>query len=246
MRTNINLHQGECIEFMKTLPNNSVDMVLTDPPYGTTACKWDSVIPFEPMWEQLKRVVKDNAAIVLFGSQPFTSALVMSNPKGFHHQWVWEKNIATNFYHAKRMPLRNTEDILVFNKPRYYPIKTTGHPPTQSANGKSSGVLYHGDNIRRYAGGDTTRFPNTILKFDVEDQKNRLHPTQKPIPLLEYLIKTYSLEGETILDFTMGSGSTGVACVNTGRNFIGCELDKGYFDIAEKRIDSAEWEFNLK
>lgn len=236
----INLMHGDCIEKMKLIPDNSVDLVLTDPPYGTTACKWDSVIPFETMWEQLKRVIKPNGTIVLFGSEPFSSALRMSNIKQYKYDWIWEKNISTNFLHAKRQPLRNTENISVFyNKATYYPVKSDGHVPTQSAKGVSEGVLYHGKNRRNYEGGDTTRYPKTLLKFSVVDMKKRLHPTQKPVDLLEYLIKTYTDEGETVLDFTMGSGSTGVACINTNRSFIGIELDDNYFNVAKDRIDNA-------
>ena len=234
----IKLMQGDCLELMKTIADGSVDLILTDPPYGTTACKWDSVIPFEPMWEQLKRIIKPNGAIVLFGSEPFSSALRMSNIKQYKYDWVWVKNVSTNFLHAKRQPLRNTENVHVFYKKcgKYYPIKSTGHTPTQSAKGCSNGVLYHGKNTRNYSGGETTRYPKTTIEFDVVDLKNRLHPTQKPVDLLEYLIKTYTQDGETVLDFTMGSGSTGVACVNTNRNFIGIELDENYFNIAKQRI----------
>ena len=235
------LYLGDCVEVLKTLPDNSVDLILTDPPYGTTACKWDNVIPFEPMWAELKRVIKPNGAIVLFGSEPFSSLLRCSNLEMYKYDWVWEKNISTNFLHAKRQPLRNTENISVFyNKATYYPVKSDGHVPTQSAKGVSEGVLYHGKNRRNYEGGDTTRYPKTLLKFSVADMKKRLHPTQKPVDLLEYLIKTYTQDGETILDFTMGSGSTGVACVNTGRKFIGIEKVPEYFNISEQRILQAQ------
>ena len=235
------LMQGDCLGLMKGVPDGSVDLILTDPPYGTTACKWDSVIDFTLMWAELNRVIKPNGAIVLFGSEPFSSALRMSNIKQYKYDWVWVKNVSTNFLHAKRQPLRNTENVHVFYKKcgKYYPIKSTGHIPTQSAKGCSNGVLYHGKNTRNYSGGETTRYPKTTIEFDVVDLKNRLHPTQKPVPLLEYLIKTYTQEGETVLDFTMGSGSTIVAALNTNRKAIGIELNEGYFNIAKERIEKS-------
>lgn len=230
---------GDCLKKMPDLPSQSIDLILTDPPYGTTACKWDSIIPLEPMWEQVKRIIKPKSAIVIMASQPFTTTLIHSNMKMFKYCWVWEKNISTNFLHAKRMPLRKTEDIVVFyNKCLYRPIKTTGHIPTQSAKGSSNGVLWHGKNRRNYKGGDTTRYPTNILKFDVHDLKNRLHPTQKPIALMEYLIKTYTDKGDLVLDFAMGSGTTGVACKLLGRKFIGIENDEKYFKIAQDRINA--------
>ena len=235
------LMQGDCLGLMKGVPDGSIDLILTDPPYGTTACKWDTVIPFDLMWEQLKRIIKPNGVIALFGSEPFSSTLRMSNIKQYKYDWVWVKNVSTNFLHAKRQPLRNTENIHVFYKKcgKYYPIKSTGHTPTQSAKGCSNGVLYHGKNTRNYCGGETTRYPKTTIEFDVVDLKNRLHPTQKPLPLLEYLIKTYTQEGETVLDFTMGGGSTIVAALNTNRKVIGIELNEGYFNIAKDRIEKS-------
>ena len=232
---------GDCLERMKKIPDGSVDLILTDPPYGTTACKWDSVIPFEPMWVELKRIIKPNGVIALFGCEPFSSALRMSNIKQYKYDWVWVKNISTNFLHTKRQPLRNTENVHVFYKKcgKYYPIKSTGHIPTQSAKGCSNGVLYHGKNTRNYSGGETTRYPKTTIEFDVVDLKNRLHPTQKPLPLLEYLIKTYTQENEIVLDFTFGSCSTGVACLNTNRKFLGVEMNEGYFDISVKRMQES-------
>jgi len=233
---------GDCLVAMKEIEDGSVDMVLADPPYGTTACKWDSIIPLEPMWEQLKRVIKPNGAIIMTASQPFTTTLISSNMKMFKYCWVWEKNFSTNFLHAKRQPMRKHEDILCFyRKPgSYYPIKSTGHVPTQSAKGSSKGKLWHGENNRDYAGGDTERFPTSVLKFDAVDPKQRVHQTQKPVALMEYLIKTYTNEGETVLDFTMGSGTTGVACANLNRDFIGIEKDLDYFNIAKERIEKAE------
>ena len=231
---------------MKTIPDGSVDMVLTDPPYGTTACKWDSVIPFEPMWKQLKRITKSNGAIVLTASQPFTSALVMSNPKMFKYDWVWKKNKSTGFLNANKMPLRNKEDILVFysRPPTYKPQKTTGHKPVNSytkhtSDGDTVGVT----RIGWAGGGSTERFPVCVQEFSVVNQdgssaEGKFHTTQKPVTLMEYLIKTYTNEGDTVLDFTMGSGTTGVAAKNLGRNFIGIELDPTYFQIAKERIEN--------
>ena len=232
---------GDCLERMKEIPDGSVDLILTDPPYQAIACKWDSMIPFEPMWEQLKRIIKPNGAVVLFGTEPFSSALRMSNIKQYKYDWVWVKNISTNFLHAKRQPLRNTENIHVFYKKcgKYYPIKSTGHTPTQSAKGCSNGVLYHGKNTRNYSGGETTRYPKTTIEFDVVDLKNRLHPTQKPVALLEYLIKTYTNEGETVLDFTAGSMSTAIACINTNRKGIMIEKDPHYFKVGSERVMGA-------
>jgi site-specific DNA-methyltransferase (adenine-specific) len=236
----INLFNGDCLGVMDNIPDGSVDLVLTDPPYGTTACAWDSIIPLEPMWSQLKRIIKPNGAIVLFGSQPFTTTLISSNIDMFKYCWVWEKNFSTNFLHAKRQPLRKTEDIIVWIKGTsfYYPIKTEGNPPTRSAKGSSTGNLWSGSSTHNYVGGDTTRFPSNILKFDAHDPKKRLHPTQKPVPLMEYLIKTYSNEGDVILDNVMGSGTTGIACINTNRKFIGIEMDFEYFEMAKNRIDT--------
>ena len=237
----IDLRQGDCLELMKDIPDDSVDMVLTDPPYGTTACKWDSIIPFEPMWEQLRRIIKPNGAIVLFGSQPFTSALVMSNPKMFKYDWVWNKRMATGFLDAKKRPLKVHENILVFYEklPKYNPIFTNGKPytrpePTKLFNGYRQDLL-------KVATTNVSgkRYPKTIIDISNANQRGKVHPTQKPVALLEYLIKTYTNEGETVLDFTMGSGSTGVAAKNLNRNFIGIELDEEYFEIAKKRIEEA-------
>lgn len=239
MKIKRKLMLGDCLERMKDIPDNSVDMILCDPPYGTTKCSWDTVIDFELMWKELKRITKDNGAICLFGSEPFSSALRMSNIKMFKYDWVWHKNVATNFLHAKRQPLRCYELIHVFYKKsgKYYPIRTIGHKPTQSAKGEGKNSLYYGKRIRNYKGGDTTRLPqNLLLGYKVVDAKVKSHPTQKPVPLLQYLIKTYTLPGETVLDFTTGSGSTGVAAMIERRSFIGIEEDKEYFKIAKERI----------
>jgi site-specific DNA-methyltransferase (adenine-specific) len=225
---------------MKTLPDNSVDMCLTDPPYGTTACKWDNVIPFDAMWEQLKRVVKDNGAIILFGSQPFSSRLICSNIDSFKYQWVWDKRRPSNPMLAKKQCLKVHEDILVFSsKPNlYYPqgvVETDGKPRGGVKPSKTE--LGFGKAIKEDYKQTKTGYPKSILTFGTDNSKN-VHPTQKPVALLEYLIKTYTLEGEVVLDFTMGSGSTGIACLNTGRKFVGCELDEKYFEIAKNRLEN--------
>jgi len=237
---NILMH-GDCLELMDKIPDGSVDMVMADPPYGTIACGWDSIIPLGPMWEQLKRVIKPNGAIVMTASQPFTTTLISSNMEMFKYCWVWEKNTGTNFFHAKRQPIRYTEDIVVFidGVCFYNPQKTTGHIPTNSGIGRNSGNVYSGKSKVDYHGGDTTRYPKNIIQFDTVNNYKRTHPTQKPITLMEYLIKTYTNDGETVLDFCMGSGTTGVACANLGRKFIGIEKDDKYFEIAKNRIDGA-------
>ena len=231
----INLMLGDCLDRMKEIQSGSVDMVLADPPYGTTACKWDSIIPLEPMWEQLKRIIKPDGAIVMTAAQPFSSILGASFVINLRYSWVWEKSAATGHLNAKRMPMKNHEDVLVFYKrqPTYNPqgIQAFGKVTRRGGNGGcygKSGV----ENLQQF-----TNYPRTIQKFASEGKT--VHPTQKPVALMEYLIKTYTNEGETVLDFTMGSGSTGVAAVNTGRKFIGIELDLNYFNIALERIEAA-------
>lgn len=239
-KTMFNLMQGDCLEFMKKIPDGSVDMVLCDPPYGTTACKWDSVIPFEPMWEQLNRIIKPNGAICLFGSEPFTSVLISSNISNFRYDLIWDKQKGSDILNANRKPLKCHENICVFyRKQPTYNKQYWYSTPYKKINGnKIQSTCYGNVHNVDTESKDGKRNPLTILKF-ARDGK-RIHPTQKPVALLEYLIKTYSNEGETVLDFTMGSGSTGVACVNTQRNFIGIELDATYFEIAQKRIVDAE------
>jgi len=237
------LIHGGVSEGVVKLPDAAVDAVMCDPPYGTTACKWDTRVPFEPMWAQLKRITKKNGAIVLFGSQPFSSALVMSNPKMFKYEWVWEKPKGTGHLNAKKMPMNNYENISIFysSQPTYNPQWTYGKPYTNAKSGKVdkiaktevSGKHFNGPSFTN--GSDGRRYPLRIQKFGVVE-RGTIHPTQKPVALMEYLIKTYTNEGETVLDFTMGSGTTAVACKNLNRNFIGIELDKGYFDIAEERL----------
>jgi len=228
---------------MKQIPDGSIDAIITDPPYGTTACKWDSVIPFEPMWEQLNRIIKPNGAIVLFGSQPFTSALIMSNPKGFKYEWIWQKTRGSNFQTLKHQPWKMHENILVFNakgvyNPQKYTVSEDKIDKRKNVNNPltNKGGVY-GKLNRTRKKDDGTRYPGSIQTIK-NPNNNSLHPTQKPVALMEYLIKTYTNENETVLDFTMGSGSTGVAAKNTNRNFIGIELDDKYFEIAQDRINS--------
>ena len=229
---------GDCLDELPKIFDKNIDLVLTDPPYGTTQCKWDSVISFEPMWNQLKRVIKDNGCIALFGSEPFSSYLRMSNIKNFKYDWIWQKQQGTNPMASGYMPLKDYEiiSIFYFKKPTYNPQMTFGKPYSGfKSDNKKIGKVYgniksiHRDNPKG------TRFPKTILYFKTD---RGLHPTQKPVDLLEYLIKTYTNENDTVLDFTMGSGSTGVAAKNLNRKFIGIELDKTYFDMASKRINN--------
>ena len=233
----ITLWHGDCLELMKNIPDGSVDLVLTDPPYGTTACKWDSVIPFEPMWEQLNRIIKPNGAICLFGSEPFSSALRMSNIKNFKYDWIWEKEQGANFMLCKYQPYKVHEIVSVFSKIKhnYFPLMTEGKP---YISGKGTSGEITGNRPKVQTKNEGKRYPRSIQRFNTEKNKST-HPTQKPIAFLEYLIKTYTNEDETVLDFTMGSGSTGVACVNTGRKFVGIELDDGYFGIAKERIEKS-------
>lgn len=244
------LGNGDCLELMKDIPDASVDLILCDLPYGTTACPWDSVIPFGPLWEQYRRVTKPSAAIVLTASQPFTSALIMSNPGMFKYCWEWEKENGTNFFfNAKHQPLKVHEDIAVFSKAAashsrkevmsYFPQKTTGKP-YKACNNQRGLMQFHSDpNIGTKQDNDGTRYPRSVLRYNSEWG---FHPTQKPVALMEYLIRTYTNEGDTVLDNCMGSGTTGVACVNTGRRFIGIEKDEQYFKIAKERIEKAREE----
>jgi site-specific DNA-methyltransferase (adenine-specific) len=239
------LYKGDCLEVMKTIKSGSIDAIITDPPYGTTACKWDSVINFDLMWEQLNRIIKPNGAIVLFGSEPFSSALRMSNIKNYKYDWIWEKEKATDHLNSKFRPMKKHELISVFSEGassyskngnmKYIPQGLIDiEPKLQKRSGKKSEYTHSNHNISTIQ--KQKNFPTTILKINGES-KNRLHPTQKPVALMEYLIKTYTKENETVLDFTMGSGSTGVACVNTNRSFIGIEKDENYFNIAKERIN---------
>lgn len=235
------LIQGDCLEVMKDIPDGSVDMILCDLPYGTTSCKWDSIIPFEPLWEQYNRIIKDNGAIVLFGREPFSTLLRYSNLKMYKYDWVWEKTRPQRFVLAKKMPLSSYETLSVFYKklPRYNPQMREGKPYTKKYKNSTMGV-FGGEDKRKgtIAINTGVRYPIDIIEFSNGNHKS-YHPTQKPVALLEYLIKTYTNEGELVLDNCMGSGSTGVACKNTNRDFIGIELDEKYFNIAKSRIELA-------
>ena len=231
------IYNEDCIEGMKKIPDGSVDLILQDPPYGTTDCYFDKRLPLEPMWEQFLRVTKHNAAIVLFSQMPFGAELIMSQKKLFRYEWVWEKSLGVGFLNANKMPLRCHENILVFYRklPTYNPQFTKGKP----FNKRQMKVTGKNYSCHQYQGGineDGRRYPRDVMSFiPIRD----VHPQQKPVDLLEYLIKTYTNEGETVLDATMGSGSTGVAAVRCKRKFIGFETDKNYFDISEKRINEA-------
>ena len=237
------IEQGDCLELIKDIPDGSIDMILCDLPYGTTACKWDVIIPFEPLWEQYNRIIKDNGAIVLFGSEPFSTELRHSNLKNYKYDWVWKKNNAGNFALCKKQPLKYHEVISVFYKkmPIYNPqgIKKLETPKLMS-NKNKAGKLGHlsSEKKRDFYTQEYTNYPSTIIEFPRPSKA--VHPTQKPVALLEYLIKTYTNEGDIVLDNCMGSGSTCVACVNTNRHYIGFELDEKYFDIACKRINEAK------
>lgn len=246
MVTDVQLYCGDCLEIMRHIADNSIDLILCDLPYGATQCKWDTVIPFEPMWKQYNRILKLNGACCLFGTEPFTSRLICSNIYHFKYNWIWQKNKATNFLNVKRQPLNDYEVISVF-----YRKQCTYNPQmTQADKQYKRGYVFRDpqENIQQsdcYGAlksymqvDDGLRYPKRIQYFNNNYTQKQLHPTQKPVELLEYLIKTYTNEGELVLDNCMGSGSTGVACINTGRRFIGIELDEKYFDIARERIRS--------
>lgn len=246
------LLKGDCLELMKDIPDKSIDMILCDPPYGTTACKWDQIIPFELMWSELKRIRKDNSAICLFGSEPFSSHLRLSNIKEFKYDWIWNKKATAGFVNAKLKPMSTIEIVSVFsngktsngnkNNMRYFPQGLVAY--NKKAMNGNKNKSQNDMNVARpswksNSGGyiqEWTNYPRNYIEY--ARPYRAAHPTQKPVPLLEYLIKTYTLEGQIVLDFTMGSGSTGVACKNTNRDFIGIELDDKYFEIAQKRIES--------
>jgi site-specific DNA-methyltransferase (adenine-specific) len=242
----IELYHGDCLEVMSGLPAESVDLVLTDPPYGTTVCKWDSVIPFEPMWAEVRRVLKPKRAAVFTASQPFTSALVMSNARAFRYEWIWEKAVGSNFAALKYQPMKEHENVVVFSQDthQYFPIK-------QMRKGSGSARLAYGHNGSKT--GETTggqsfkgfdsntydrdmRNPSSVQFFNNREACRGLHPTQKPVALMDYLIRTYTQPGQVVLDFTMGSGTTGVAAMLTGRHFIGIEREAKYFEIARERL----------
>lgn len=253
------LYQGDCLEVMDKLIEEGVlvDVIITDPPYGVTACKWDSIIPFDKMWDKINKLIKPNGAICLFGSEPFTSRLISSNLSEFKYCWYWQKSRATGFQHSKNMPMKMVEEIAVFSKAPIGHKSLLGdkrmiyNPQGIRPNGKKQipeskhSRIFGGEKHKSARPNQVgieyesyTNFPNDVLKFDNVFNIGILHPSQKPVPLLEYLIKTYTNESDLVLDFTMGSGSTGVACVNTNRRFIGIELDEKYFNTAKKRIEN--------
>lgn len=235
----IELWQGDCLELMDNIPDKSVDCIITDLPYGVTQCKWDIVIPFESLWKQYDRVIKDNGAVVLFGAEPFSSYLRLSNIKNYKYDWIWDKVKGTNFLNAKRQPMRNHEVISVFYKKQctYNPQKTYGHKKKKSYKSKKLQTEVYNETKNNCLYESTERYPRSIQVFSTDTQKSALSPTQKPVALMEYLIKTYTNETEIVLDSCMGSGTTGVACINTNRKFIGIELEEKYFNIAKERIE---------
>lgn len=233
---------GDCLELMKEIPSNYIDMILCDLPYGITYNKEDKIIPLEPLWTQYKRIIKDNGAIVLTATQKFAAKLIASNPEMFRYDLIWIKNKATGFLNSNKMPLRQHELILIFykNQPTYNPQKSQGHKPVNKFTKHSSDGVNYGKTISTSGGGQTDRFPTSILKFPVvnNDSKEKLHPTQKPVQLFEYLIKTYTNEGDLVLDNCIGSGTTAIACINTNRNFIGMELNIDYYNKTIKRLNN--------
>lgn len=242
----VDLRFGNCLGIMQKIPSKSIDMILCDLPYGITKCSWDKPLDLEILWKQYEQIIKDNGVIALFGIEPFASQLRLSNSKWYKYDWVWEKTQATGHLNANKQPLRAYENILIFYKkqPTYNPQKTTGHTAVHSytkyIEAQNNTQLYGRMNKQLSGGGNTDRYPRNVLRYASDKQKIKLHPTQKPVALLEYLIKTYTNENETVLDNCMGSGSTGVACINTNRNFVGIELDEKYFKIAKERIEREE------
>ena len=244
MNQNIQLYFGDCLELMKKIPDKAIDMILTDPPYGRTCAKWDNIIEFDKLWEQYERIIKENGAIVLFAQSPFDKLLACSNLKLFRYEWIWQKTQATGHLNANRMPLKAHENILVFYKklPVYHPQKTLGHPPSHksscSIEKQNQTTLYQKVNqVHHYEGGSTERYPRDVICFSSDKQTCYLHPTQKPVALCEYLIKTYTDKNDVVLDSCMGSGTTGVACITTQRKFIGMEKDEQFFSVARNRIE---------
>lgn len=243
------LYQGDCLEIMPTLPDKSIDCIICDLPYGTTACKWDSIIPLEPLWKEYKRLIKDNGAIILTGSQPFTTTLISSNYDWFRYEWIWHKNMGTNFYNANKMPLKQHENILIFyNKlPTYNPIKEERTELSAKrvkskvqGGGHNANSVYNKGNFLKNGLNrklDDLRFPSTVQYIRMTKNERGLHPTQKPVALFEYLIKTYTNEGDLVLDNCAGSGTTGVACYNTNRNCILIEKEPEYCEIIKKRMN---------
>ena len=235
------IYNEDCLEGMKRIPDKSVDMILCDLPYGTTACNWDTIIPFEPLWEQYNRIIKDNGAIVLFGSEPFSSNLRMSNIGGYKYDWIWDKRIPSGMSYARFQPMRRTENVMIFTadgkKTIYYPQLELRDKPIKNGGNKysPSAPIQASKEGKEYKKTYTHKQPTNLLQFD-KVRNGTIHPAQKPVALFEYLIRTYTDEGETVLDNCMGSGTTAIASMNTGRNFIGFELDETYFNLANERI----------
>ncbi len=234
------LYWGDCLELHHKIPNGSISAIILDLPFGITKCGWDTPLPMDRLWPQITPLIKDNGVIIMFGCQPFTSALVMSNPQMFKYSLVYQKTTPSGYLNANKMPLRCHEDILVFYKkqPTYHPQKTTGHKrKISTAEHKRNSKKTENYNPHNITGYDSTeRYPTSVLLFSTDRQKSKLHPTQKPVALIEYLIRTYTNEGDTILDSCMGAGTTGVACINTGRRFVGIEKERKYYDIAHGRM----------
>lgn len=244
------IHNKDCLEGMKLIDDKTIDMILCDLPYGTTNCRWDTVIPLDKLWEQYERIIKDNGAIVLFAQTPFDKVLGASNLKLLKYEWIWEKTQATGHLNAKKMPMKAHENILVFYKklPTYNPQKTSGHKPTNSytkyIETQNNTEIYGRMDREISGGGETDRYPRSVQVFSSDKQKSCLHSTQKPLLLCEYLIKTYTNEKEVVLDNCIGSGTTAVACINTNRNYIGFELDENYYNIAKERVENIQKQIN--
>lgn len=234
------IHNADCINFMSDIPNKSIDLIISDLPYGTTQNKWDTVIPFDLLWEGIERVIKDNGAILLFAQSPFDKILACSNLKLFRHEWIWEKSQATGFLNAEKMPLKAHENILVFYKklPTYNPIKTKGHRKVskKASQDKCIQSSNYGKHYFRSDYDSEERYPRSVLKFPTDKQQSKIHPTQKPVALNEYLIKTYSNEGDIVMDLTSGSGTVAVAAIKTKRSFICIEKNKEFFDLSRERV----------
>lgn len=242
---------GDCLEVMPGIPNESIDMILCDLPYGTTQCSWDTVIPFEPLWEAYKRVIKPNGAIVLTAIQPFAAALIMSNIQQFRYEWIWRKNKGTNFLDAKKRPLRNHENVLMFSAKAatYYPVRSEGHEPMHFSASQKQSDCYGEYGGSLTGAGKTWRYPQTVMDFPMINNvsSERSHPTQKPVALFEYLIRTYTNTGEVVLDNCIGGGTTAVAAIRTNRRYMGIELEQKYVDITEERIrrENAQLKFDM-
>lgn len=224
----------DCYNILPSVHSQSIDLVFTDPPYGVTAAKWDEQLDISRFWTEINRVIKPNGVVAVFAAQPFTSKLICSNLGRYKYCWYWVKNQGTNFFHAKRMPIRKVEEICIFGGSTYFPQMSDGHTPTNSAKGCHNGKVYHGTNIRDYKGGSTVRYPDNILDFKCVNNYARKHPNQKPIDLCEYIIQTYTVPGDTVLDCFAGVGTVGLACKNLRRQFICIENNQEYFDIMSR------------